>query len=199
MVTFCILVFPLPYTVRKKLFQFLSESFIVAKIAYGLKISFMYVSLSHSIIHQRYIGLQICRDSLPGCSSADVPRRGRSRHAQDWPRIERCSNRLKYRSSQILVCRVPAHVFEAFTDLSRGSSAQRNMYLTGFCLFLSLVLTRTFYIILDLIHTQGEYAKLKKAVSGYCLSAYSIHIPRFSADGQLLEEHRRLRGQRKAN
>ncbi|KAG6846289.1 hypothetical protein H0H93_014838, partial [Arthromyces matolae] len=38
----------------------------------------------------------------------------------------------------------------------------RNTYLTGFTLFLSLVLTRTFYIILDLLHTQEEYAKLKK-------------------------------------
>ena len=28
-----------------------------------------------------------------------------------------------------------------------------------------MILTRTFYIILDLIHTQGEYAKLKQAVS----------------------------------
>jgi hypothetical protein len=46
-------------------------------------------------------------------------------------------------------------------------SAQRNVYLTGFCLFLSLVLTRTFYIIHDLIHVQDEYAKLKKTV---CLS-----------------------------
>lgn len=44
-------------------------------------------------------------------------------------------------------------------------SAQRNTYLTGFCLFLSMILTRTFYIILDLIHTQGEYAKLKQVVS----------------------------------
>ena len=43
-------------------------------------------------------------------------------------------------------------------------SAQRNTYLTGFCLFLSLVLTRTFYIILDLIHSQEEYAKLKNDV-----------------------------------
>ena len=43
-------------------------------------------------------------------------------------------------------------------------SAQRNVYLTGFCLFLSLVLTRTFYIIQDLIHTKDEYAQLKKAV-----------------------------------
>jgi B-cell receptor-associated protein 31 len=39
------------------------------------------------------------------------------------------------------------------------------VYLTGFCLFLSLVLTRTFYIIQDLMHVQDEYAKLKKAVS----------------------------------
>lgn len=45
-----------------------------------------------------------------------------------------------------------------------GFSAQRNVYLTGFCLFLSLVLTRTFYIILELIHTQEEYAKLKQQV-----------------------------------
>ena len=43
MVTFCILVAPLPYAIRKRLFTFLSESPIVAKIAYGLKISFMSV------------------------------------------------------------------------------------------------------------------------------------------------------------
>lgn len=50
------------------------------------------------------------------------------------------------------------------------SSAQRNMYLTGFTLFLSIILTRTFYILLDLVHVQGEYAELKKAVSSVCLS-----------------------------
>jgi hypothetical protein len=49
-------------------------------------------------------------------------------------------------------------------DPSLHYSAQRNTYLTGFCLFLSLILTRTFYIILDLINTQDEYAKLKKQV-----------------------------------
>ncbi len=43
-------------------------------------------------------------------------------------------------------------------------SAQRNTYLTGFCLFLSLVLTRTFYILIDLIRAQEELAKLKTAV-----------------------------------
>ncbi len=43
-------------------------------------------------------------------------------------------------------------------------SAQRNTYLTGFTLFLSLVLTRTFYIVLELISAQEEYAKLKQSV-----------------------------------
>lgn len=50
MVTFCLLVAPLPFSVRKKLFRFLSESPIIAKVAYGLKISFMYVV--HSLIYR---------------------------------------------------------------------------------------------------------------------------------------------------
>jgi len=52
MVTFCLLVSPLPYTIRKKLFRFLSESPIIAKIAYVLKISFMFVH-STQIIYYR--------------------------------------------------------------------------------------------------------------------------------------------------
>lgn len=45
MATFCVLVFPLPHTIRKKLFHFLSESPIIAKFAYGVKIAFMSVSV----------------------------------------------------------------------------------------------------------------------------------------------------------
>jgi len=44
MVTFCLLVAPLPFAIKKRVFTFLSESFVVAKIAYGLKISFMWVT-----------------------------------------------------------------------------------------------------------------------------------------------------------
>jgi hypothetical protein len=43
MITFCLLVAPLPYAIRKRLFRFLAESPIVAKVAYALKISFMQV------------------------------------------------------------------------------------------------------------------------------------------------------------
>src|ERR1700761_1221941 len=54
-------------------------------------------------------------------------------------------------------------------------SAQRNVYLTGFCLFLSLVITRTFYIIKDLIHTKDEYAELKKAVRFRFFLSFRLH------------------------
>lgn len=63
-----------------------------------------------------------------------------------------------------------------FNVLTTPSSAQRNVYLTGFCLFLSLVLTRTFYIIQDLIHVQDEYAKLKTAVR-WSLPSPPLHTP----------------------
>lgn len=43
MVTFCLLVAPLPHAIRKRFFRFLHESPIVAKVAYGLKITFMFV------------------------------------------------------------------------------------------------------------------------------------------------------------
>jgi B-cell receptor-associated protein 31 len=46
MATFGIFVAPLPFAARKKFFAFLSQSPIVAKVAYGLKISFMSVPQS---------------------------------------------------------------------------------------------------------------------------------------------------------
>jgi predicted unusual protein kinase regulating ubiquinone biosynthesis (AarF/ABC1/UbiB family) len=128
MVTFCVLVFPLPYTVRKKLFRFLSESPIVAKVAYGLKISFIFVGVLFADALQRMFRV------------AAESQTSKSEHG----------------------------VHDARTESSiaaRKFYAQRNTYLTGFCLFLSLVLARTFYIILDLIQTQEEYAKLKKATA----------------------------------
>ncbi|KAI6002264.1 B-cell receptor-associated protein 31-like-domain-containing protein [Pisolithus orientalis] len=128
MVTFCILVFPLPYTIRKKVFRFLSESPIVAKIAYALKISFIFVGILFMDALQRMFRVT---------EEAEMFKKGQA--MQD--------------------------VRAESSVAARKFYAQRNMYLTGFCLFLSLVLTRTFYIILDLIHAQEEYAKLKKATA----------------------------------
>jgi len=45
---------------------------------------------------------------------------------------------------------------------SRKFLSERNMYLTGFTLFLSLILSRTYSLILDLIKCQEELAALRK-------------------------------------
>ncbi|KAH9886740.1 B-cell receptor-associated 31-like protein [Cubamyces lactineus] len=125
MVTFCVLVAPLPHVVRKKLFHFLSESPIIAKIAYGIKIAFIFIAILFVDAVQRMWRVT---------AEADIAKSSGT-GAQD---------------------------VRAETNMAaRKFYAQRNTYLTGFCLFLSLVLTRTFYILLDLIHTQEEYAKLK--------------------------------------
>ncbi|TDL26916.1 B-cell receptor-associated 31-like protein [Rickenella mellea] len=129
MVTFCVVVAPLPYAVRKRLFRFLSESAIVAKIAYALKISFISVAILFADALQRMFRI-----------TAESDMAKQSGHASD--------------------------VRSETNFAARKFYAQRNTYLTGFCLFLSLILTRTFYIVLDLIHTQDEYAKLKQQVSG---------------------------------
>ncbi|KAG6911078.1 hypothetical protein DXG01_004593 [Tephrocybe rancida] len=127
--TFCLLVAPLPFKVRKKLFTFLSESPIVAKVAYALKISFIFVAILFADALQRMFKIT---------AESELAKSGQQGHSD----VRTETN-------------VAARKFYE-------SSAQRNTYLTGFTLFLSLVLTRTFYIILDLIHTQEQYAKLKK-------------------------------------
>ncbi|KDQ55954.1 hypothetical protein JAAARDRAFT_70818 [Jaapia argillacea MUCL 33604] len=128
MVTFCILVAPMPYAAKKRLFRFLSENPIVAKIAYGLKISFIFVGILFLDALQRMFRVT---------AESDLAKHGGQ--AQD--------------------------VRTETNFAARKFYSQRNVYLTGFTLFLSLVLTRTFYIILDLIHTQEEYAKIKQETS----------------------------------
>ncbi|THH28761.1 hypothetical protein EUX98_g5431 [Antrodiella citrinella] len=126
MVTFGILVFPLPYALRKRMFYFLSTSTFVAKVAYGLKIAFIFVGILFIDALQRM-----------------------------W-RVTTEADLAKSSGQGIQDVRSETNI------AARKFYAQRNTYLTGFCLFLSLVLTRTFYMILDHIHTQEEYAKLKQ-------------------------------------
>ncbi|EJU00258.1 endoplasmic reticulum protein [Dacryopinax primogenitus] len=126
MVFFLVLIAPLPFAIRRKFFTFLSESPIVGKIAYALKIMFIFVAILFVDAVQRMF---------------------RTTAEADLARLNQGG----------------ADVRAEANFAAKKFYAQRNMYLTGFTLFLSLVLTRTFYIILDLIHTQEEYAKLKKA------------------------------------
>ncbi|KAJ7042881.1 B-cell receptor-associated protein 31-like-domain-containing protein [Mycena alexandri] len=129
--TFCLLVFPLPHNVRKKIFGFLSESPIIAKLAYGLKISFIFVAILFADALQRMFRVT---------AESELAKQNGMAHTGN------------------------AQAENSFA--ARKFYSQRNTYLTGFTLFLSLVLTRTFYLILDLIHTQEEYAKLKETTTG---------------------------------
>ncbi|KAM6493258.1 B-cell receptor-associated 31-like protein, partial [Amanita muscaria] len=126
MIVFCLLVAPLPNGVRRKFFTFFSGSRIVAKIAYSLKIAFIFVGILFVDAVQRM---------LRTTSEVDL---AKTNHPGD------------------------ARVESALA--ARKFYAQRNMYLTGFCLFLSLVLTRTLHLLFELINTQAEYSKLKKQV-----------------------------------
>jgi len=123
---FGVLVTPLPYKVRKGLFNWLSLSPIVAKIAYGLKISFIFVTILFVDALQRMWRTAAEAEAAKGGGIHDV--RSETNHA------------------------------------AKKFYSQRNVYLTGFTLFLSLVLTRVFAIILDLIETQTAYAALKQQV-----------------------------------
>ncbi|KAL5525383.1 YET3 [Sanghuangporus sanghuang] len=131
MATFIAIVVPLPHAVRKRVFTFLSESPVVGKIAYGLKIAFIFVGILFADAFQRMVRITAEVEAAKASGSG------------------------------------PSHDVRAETNFAaRKFYAQRNAYLTGFTLFLSIVLTRTFYIMLDLIHAQEEYAKLKKISEG---------------------------------
>jgi hypothetical protein len=162
MVTFCILVAPLPYTVRKRLFRFLAESAIVAKVAYALKISFMHVvsCLFLSLLLTRRSAVSSAFSSSMPYSACTVLRWNQTSLNQA-DKGTMCAPRptSPLGSSSSVIS--PFTLFRVLTDLS----SQRNTYLTGFTLFLSLVLTRTFGIILDLIRAQEEYGKLKNEVN----------------------------------
>jgi len=130
MISFCIFVAPLPHKIRRKLFRFLSESPIVAKVSYGVKISFIFVGVLFVDALQRMF------------------------------RIDREMKALKFGGQGMQDLTRPES-----SQAARKFYAQRNVYLTGFCLFLSVVLTRTFYMIRELIRIQDEHAQLKKATA----------------------------------
>ena len=43
MVVFVSLIIPLPFTMKRKLFTFISENPLIAKLQYGLKITFIFI------------------------------------------------------------------------------------------------------------------------------------------------------------
>jgi len=123
MASFVALLMPMPFTARKKIFNFLSQSPLVAKLAYGIKIAFVFIAVLFVDALQRVLRVT---------AEADLAKHSVGHNAQTET----------------------SHAAKKFY-------AQRNLYLTTFTLFLSPVLARTYYVLLDYIHTQDEYAKLK--------------------------------------
>jgi len=127
MLIFCALIVPLPFTWRRKLFTFISESPIIAKLQYGMKITFIFILILFIDSVNRVYRVQI---ELSG--SDDQGRSG-----------------------------VAAGGIERMEVQARKFYSQRNMYLCGFTLFLSLILNRTYVMILDVLRLEEEVKGLK--------------------------------------
>ncbi|EXJ66349.1 uncharacterized protein A1O5_10501 [Cladophialophora psammophila CBS 110553] len=124
MVMFLALIVPMPFTVKRKMFNFISESPIVAKIQYGMKITFIFILILFLDSVNRVYRVQVEMAAF----SKDTSGAGRAA-AMGSERME-----------------VQARKFYS----------QRNMYLTGFTLFLSLILNRTYGMILDVLRLEEK-------------------------------------------
>ncbi|KAI0190975.1 B-cell receptor-associated 31-like protein [Xylaria flabelliformis] len=120
---FMLLVVPMPFTLKRKMFTFLSENPLIAKIQYGLKITFIFILIlfldSVNRVYRVQVELAAATDSSKGGAAA-----------------------------------VMGH--ERLEVQARKFYSQRNMYLCGFTLFLSLILNRTYIMILDMLRLEEK-------------------------------------------
>lgn len=126
MVVFVSLIIPMPFTWRRRLFNFISENPLIAKIQYGMKITFIFILVlfidSVNRVYRVQVELGVLRDQK---AAAEV-------------------------------------VGSARTEVqARKFYSERNMYLCGFTIFLSLILNRTYVTILDVLRLEEEVKMLK--------------------------------------
>jgi len=123
---FMLLILPLPFTWRKKIFRFVSESPLVAKLQYGMKITFIFILILFAdSVNRVYRVTQELRNAPPGSAAGSL-----------------------------------GH--ERMEVQARKFYSQRNMYLCGFTLFLSLILNRTYVLIMDVLRLEETVAVLRK-------------------------------------
>jgi len=121
MILFMVLIIPLPFTVRRKMFTFISESPLVAKLQYGMKITFIFILILFIDSVNRVYRVQ----------------------------VELAENNKNQAGGAVL-----GH--ERMEVQARKFYSQRNMYLCGFTLFLSLILNRTYTMILDVLRLEEK-------------------------------------------
>jgi len=120
---FMLLLVPLPFSVKRRLFTFLSENPIVGKIRYGLKITFIFILIlfidSVNRVYRVQLELSAAAENS-GSSGATI---------MGHERLE-----------------VQARKFYS----------QRNMYLCGFTLFLSLILNRMYIMVVEVLRLEEK-------------------------------------------
>jgi len=121
MTLFMLLIVPLPFTIRRRMFTFISESPLIAKLQYGMKITFIFI-------------LILFIDSVN--------------------RVYRVQVELAESNKSQGGAAVLGH--ERMEVQARKFYSQRNMYLCGFTLFLSLILNRTYTMILDVLRLEEK-------------------------------------------
>lgn len=122
MIIFMALIVPMPFQARRKLFTFISESPIIAKLQYAMKITFIFILILFIDSVNRVYRVQFEISSNNGGQAAEAAMAGSAR------------------------MEVQARKFYA----------QRNMYLCGFTLFLSLILNRTYVMILEVLRLEAK-------------------------------------------
>ncbi|KAK1781031.1 B-cell receptor-associated protein 31-like-domain-containing protein [Copromyces sp. CBS 386.78] len=125
---FMLLIVPLPFAIRRRLFTFISENPIIAKLQYGLKITFIFILIlfidSVNRVYRVQVELAAATDASKGGAAA-----------------------------------VMGH--ERLEVQARKFYSQRNMYLCGFTLFLSLILNRTYIMILEVLRLEEKLKKFE--------------------------------------
>ncbi|KAM0720572.1 hypothetical protein Q7P37_004708 [Cladosporium fusiforme] len=126
MLLFLSLIVPMPFKVKRGLFEFISTNPLVAKLQYGMKITFIFI-------------LILFVDSVN--------------------RVYRVQAELHLAKQQGNAAGAVAGS-ERMEVQARKFYSQRNMYLCGFTLFLSLILNRTYTMILDVLRLEEENKRL---------------------------------------
>jgi len=124
MALFMLLIIPLPFTIKRKMFTFISESPLVAKAQHILKITFVFILILFvdSVNRVYRVQLELALASENNNAGGKVAVMGHER------------------------LEVQARKFYS----------QRNMYLCGFTLFLSLILNRTYIMILETLRLEEK-------------------------------------------
>ncbi|KAF9561043.1 hypothetical protein EC968_005859 [Mortierella alpina] len=148
MITFIFLILPLPFKWRRGMLNFMSKSPFMANIQHVMKIVFIAADLYTIIFRHRDVIMIVARTRANQRSDTSFSLDSLNRVIK----VDEITNDSPHHHNPHAETTVAARRFYA----------QRNMYLTGFTLFLSLILNRTFFMILDLLQSEEKMEIVKK-------------------------------------